>query len=255
MEHFIQVEDFGSNKDAKKVIINNTKSKNALSDDVIIQLVETLQKLEDDTQTRFIVIAGAGDVFSAGGDIKMMRSRSGMFAGDPNQLRKNYQRLIQKIPLLMENMETITIAAVDGPAIGAGLDLACMCDFRIGTKRSFYAESFAKIGLIPGIGGSFFLMRLIGYARAMDLTLTGRRFSSDEALQWGVLNKICDDEKLDESVSELLDQLRPNSQMAMEMAKKSLRYAYLNDHRMTLDLLSSYQGICQTDDDHLTRLR
>ena len=82
-------------------------------------------------------------------------------------------------------METVTIAAIDVPAIGAGLDLACMCDFRIGTKRSFYAESFAKIGLIPGIGGCFFLMRLVGYARAMDLTLTGRRFSSKECLRMG----------------------------------------------------------------------
>jgi 2-(1,2-epoxy-1,2-dihydrophenyl)acetyl-CoA isomerase len=255
MGKFIKVENFNDHQDTMRVIIQNKKSKNALSDHVIVELVDALTTLEDDPATRFIVISGEDNVFSAGGDIKMMRSRSGMFSGDPNVLRKNYQRLIQKIPLLIENMETITIAAIDGPAIGAGLDLACMCDFRIGTKRSFYAESFTKIGLIPGIGGSFFLMRLIGYARAMELTLTGRRFDSTEALQFGLLNKVCEDAELDSSVNDYLEMLRPNSQMAMEMAKKSIRYAYLHDHRMTLDLLSSYQGICQTEDDHLDRIR
>ena len=102
MEKFILVEDFDKHKDTKKIILNNPKSKNALSDEVIVQFLETLQALEDDEQTRFIVITGAENVFSAGGDIKMMKDRSGMFAGDANQLRKNYQRLIQKYPCLLK---------------------------------------------------------------------------------------------------------------------------------------------------------
>lgn len=251
---YIQCENFLNHTDTKCVVINNPKAKNALSDEVIVELLATLEQLEDDPAVRFIVLRGAGDAFSAGGDIKMMRARQGMFAGNPNELRKNYQKLIQKIPQQIERMEKIIIAAIDGPAIGAGLDLACMCDFRLATQRSYFAESFARIGLIPGIGGSFFFMRLIGYAKAMELTLTGRKFNAAEASGMGMLSQVVADDALEAQVDALLAQLRPNSQMAMEMAKKSLRYAYQNDHRIILDLLSSYQGICQNDPDHIQRL-
>lgn len=251
---YIKCSNFQQCQDTRLVVIDNPKAKNALNDQVVEELLETLEQLENDPTVRFIVLKGAKDAFSAGGDIKMMRAREGMFAGTPNELRKNYQRLIQKIPQQIERMEKILIAGIDGPAIGAGLDLACMCDFRIGTEQAYFAESFAKIGLIPGIGGSYFLMRLVGYSKAMELTLTGRVFKAQEALELGVLNQISERDQLDQNISLLLDQLRPNSQMAMEMAKKSIRYAYQNNHQIILDLLSSYQGICQTDSDHLNRL-
>lgn len=237
-----------------EITINNPKAKNALSDNVITDLLNALSDADKDETIDFIILKGANQCFSAGGDIKMMRAKEGMFSGSPNQLRKNYQNQIQEIPQLIEKMETILIASIEGPAIGAGLDLACMCDFRIASKSAYFAESFVKIGLIPGIGGSFFLMRLIGYAKAMELTLTGRKFDASEALQIGMLNQVVEDNKLEETVYSLIEQLNKNSKMAMQMAKKSIKYAYQNDYRVILDLLSSYQGICQTDEDHLNRL-
>ncbi len=95
---------------------------------------------------------------------------------------------IQQIPLTIEALHTPIIAMVNGPAIGAGCDLACMCDIRMGCRHSRFGETFAKLALVPGDGGTFFLQRVIGYAKAMELTLTGRIVTAEEALSLGLLN-------------------------------------------------------------------
>ena len=109
-----------------------------------------------------MVITGAGKAFSSGGNVKHMLERKGSFGGDVHEVQKRYREGIQRIPLALHRLEVPSIAAINGPAIGAGFDLACMCDIRIASTDATMAESFINVGIIPGDGGAWFLQRLIG---------------------------------------------------------------------------------------------
>ena len=132
-----------------------------------------------------LVLTGDGSAFSSGGNVREMSERSGIFGGSIQQIQDQYRRGIQRIPLAMEAAEVPLIAAINGPAIGAGFDLACMCDLRIGSAAAVMGETFVNLGIIPGDGGAWFLQRLVGYQRAAELTLTGRLVSAQEALALG----------------------------------------------------------------------
>jgi enoyl-CoA hydratase/carnithine racemase len=129
-----------------------------------------------------------------------------------------------------------------------------MCDFRFGTAQTKFSENFVKVGLVPGDGGTFFLQRVIGYARAMELTLTGRSVHADEAVKIGLLNKICDDDKLESEVLSFAQQLAKLPPAAMQLSKKAMRHSYMHDLQSSLDLLAGYQGIAQRTSEHFKAL-
>ena len=156
-----------------EIKLNRPEASNAFTIDMIDELCSCLKTADNDPAVRAIIITGEGKNFCAGGDIKSMVNKSEMFSGDPNQLRKNYMYGIQQIPQTMEQIETPVIAAINGAAIGAGLDFCCMCDIRIAAEDAKFGETFVKLGLIPGDGGAFFLQRVVGYSKAIELTLTG----------------------------------------------------------------------------------
>ena len=147
--------------------LNLPEKRNPLNDQTIVELVDALKIADRDPKVRVILLTGAGKGFSSGGDIKAMRDRIEMFAGESYELKERYQVGIQQIPLTIEAMATPIIALVNGAAIGAGCDLACMCDLRLGTKQAKFGETFAKLGLVPGDGGTYFLPRVVGYARSL----------------------------------------------------------------------------------------
>jgi len=125
-----------------------------------------------------------------------MKDKSGMFAGESNQLRETYQAGIQQIPLTISQLKTPIIAMVNGAAVGAGCDLAAMCDLRIASTTAIFAETFARVGLVPGDGGAFFLTRLIGYGKAMEMFLTCKNVPAEEAMRIGLVNEVVLPEEL-----------------------------------------------------------
>ena len=131
-----------------------------------------------------LIITGAGSAFSAGGNIKDMAERGGDFAGDVAECAERYRHGIQRIPLALQEVEVPIIAAVNGPAIGAGFDLANMADIRIASEKARFGETFLNLGIIPGDGGAWFMQRLIGYQQAFELTLSGRIIDAAEASRW-----------------------------------------------------------------------
>src|SRR5690606_33765825 len=188
-------------------------------------LVDVLSKADNDKRVRVSVITGAGKNFCAGGDIKAMKDETGMFAGDSDELRRRYQMGIQRIPLAMEAHSKPIIALVNGAAVGAGCDFACMADLRVGSENTFFSETFAKLGLVPGDGGTYFLPRVIGWSRAMEMFLTGRRVEASEAKQWGMLNILSDEGKEVEAARELALQCASMAPTALQMTKKALRFS------------------------------
>ena len=233
------------------LVLNNPERRNALNDDMINEIVKNLELINQDPKVRVLLISAKGKSFSAGGDIKAMANKSEMFEGSSNDLRVSYEFGIQKIARAMERFRKPMIAVVHAGAVGAGADFATMADMRIGCENTFFAETFNHLALVPGDGGTYFLPRVIGYPKAMELFLTGRRVDSEEALKLGLLNQIFSSEKLlDEGVS-LAKKIAEKPPIALEMTKKALKHSWkTRDLESSLDLLSAYQGITQRTEDH-----
>lgn len=234
--------------------LNNPETSNSITYEMIDQLTSELLKAEQNPDVRCIVITGSGKNFCSGGDLNNMLKKQEMFQGEANELRQRYEMGIQRISRTMELISKPVIAAVNGAAAGAGCDLACMCDIRIGTEKSVFLESFAKIGLVPGDGGTFFLQRVVGYAKAMEMTLTARAVKSDEALKIGLLNTVVTENELITETQKWADQISVNAPVAVQMAKKAMKISYLHDLQTSLDLLAAYQGIAQRTTDHFEAL-
>lgn len=237
------------------ITLNRPHCSNAFSDEMITGLCHLLREADWDDDVRVIILTGAGKTFCAGGDVKAMEEKSGMFAGDPEELMRRYIRGIQQIPLTIEALRTPLVAMVNGPAIGAGCDLACMCDIRVGCRHSRFGETFARLALVPGDGGTFFLQRIVGYAKAMELSLTGRIVPAEEAHSLGLLNYLIKAETLKEETTKLAISIAANSPVAVSMIKKALRQARTAEISGHLDLLAAFQGITQRTEDHFERVR
>lgn len=232
------------------VMLNRPEASNAFSDEMITSLVTMLPKADTDSRVRVILFTGSGKNFCAGGDVKAMKDETGMFAGPSEELRRRYQRGIQRIPLAMEALSKPVIAVVNGAAVGAGCDFACMADMRVAGPKAFFAETFAKLGLVPGDGGTYFLPRVIGWPRAMEMFLTGRRVEASEAKQWGMLNVLSEEGKEVEAARELALQCASMAPTALQMTKKALRFSQKAELSQALDMLAAFQGITQRTDDH-----
>jgi len=235
--------------------LNNPEQSNAISLEMVDSLTQVLKHADFDSAVRVIVIKGEGPSFCAGGDVKAMQNKTGMFAGESNELRMRYMHGIQQIPKCIEDLSKPLIAMVHGAAIGAGCDLAMMCDLRIGTAKSKFGETFVKLGLVPGDGGTFFLQRVIGYAKAMQMSLTGDLIAGEEAHRWGLLNYFVKEEELEAETQKLAEKIAGNAPVAVQMTKKAMKTAYLSDLQTVLDLSAAYQGITQRTQDHFAALQ
>jgi len=232
------------------ITLNSTENMNAISYDMIDSLTSVLYKADSDPQIKVIVITGAGVAFSAGGDVKAMHEKTGMFTGDSNELRMRYMQGIQRIPKCIEDLSKPIIAMVNGPAVGAGCDLAMMCDLRIGSEKAKFGETFAKLGLVPGDGGSFFLTRVLGYSKALQMTLTCEMYEGQRAYDFGLMNYFVQSDQLENETVLLAQKISALSEVAIQMVKKSFKAAYLHDLYVNLDLLAAFQGIAQRTSDH-----
>ena len=209
---------------------------------------------EGENAVRAIILTGEGKIFSAGGNVKEMADRDGMFGLEPLDQRRAYIDGIQRIPRALSRLEVPTIAAVNGPAIGAGCDLAMMCDLRIASELASFAESFVQIGLIPGDDGTWFLPSAIGYARAAEMTLTGDRIDAPTALDWGMVSDVVAHEDLLEAARRLADRITKNPGHVLRMAKRLLQESRTGTMESTLGLAAAMQPLAHREPEHLHRI-
>ena len=232
--------------------LNRDDLRNALTGTALIEdIVRTAAWANESPDVGALVITGAGSAFSAGGNIKEMRDRSGSFAGGVAELEERYRRGIQRIPLALDRVEVPTIAAVNGPAIGAGCDLACMCDLRLASTKALFGETFVNLGIIPGDGGGWFLQRLIGTQRAAELTFTGRLIKAGEARDIGLLLEVLEPDALMPRVLEIAGEIAGKPPQALRYAKRLMKIAQRTELRDFLDLCATLQGVCHNTEDHL----
>lgn len=232
--------------------LDQPASMNAITDEVTVDaLCERFEQVQRDASIRALIITGAGRVFSSGGNIKHMRERSGSFAGDAIAVRNGYRRGVQRIPRALSEFEVPTIAAVNGPAVGAGLDLALMCDLRVASERATFAESFVRVGIVPGDGGAWFLPRIVGWARAHEMALTGETIDAEMALQWGLVSRVVAPDELMVTARALADRVAANPPHAVRLTKRLLREAQTLALGPSLELAAAYQGALHQTEDHL----
>ncbi|MCD2114595.1 enoyl-CoA hydratase-related protein [Rhodococcus rhodochrous] len=235
--------------------INVPESGNAITGTDFIEAFEdAVASANTDTNVRAVVLTGAGKIFSSGGNVKDMATCSGMFGLDPRRQRYTYVDSIQRIPRALERLEVATIAAVNGPAVGAGCDLAMMCDIRVASECASFAESFVQLGLIPGDGGTWFLPRAIGYERAALMTLTGDRIDSNTALQWGLVSWVVPHDDLIARALEVANNIAKNPPESLRMAKRLLQESRTAGLESVLGMAAAMQPLAHLDPEHHQRL-
>lgn len=231
--------------------LNRPDIRNAItSDRMISEIVEACENTQADDSIKVLLVTGAGSAFSAGGNVKDMYEQKGMFAGNPEQLRDNYRRGIQRIPLAFSRLDVPVIAAVNGAAIGAGCDLACMCDLRIASERAQFGETFVSVGLIPGDGGAFFLPRIVGFAKACELTFTARVIDSKEALRIGLVNEVVPHDLLMERSRQIAEEIARQPGKILRMAKRLLYLSQSKTLQDVLEVSAAYQALCHHSPEH-----
>ena len=231
---------------------NRHDVRNTLTDtNLINEIVDTVEWANNNKDVSVLVFTGAGSTFSAGGNVKDMVDRKNDFAGDVEELEKRYRRGIQRIPLALHKAEMPVIAAINGPAIGAGFDLANMCDLRIASTKAKFGETFVNLGLIPGDGGTWFMQRLIGYQQAAELTFTGRIIDAVEAKALGLVLDVVDPDDLMPRVMQLATELANKPAASLRLTKRLMKAAQRQELPDFLDLCAVFQAVCHNNPEHL----
>jgi len=231
--------------------INLPEKRNPISDEEVVRaLVGAVDRVNRDRDVRAVVLTGAGSAFSAGGDVKKMADRQGIFGGHPHQVRDGYRYGIQQIPLAFHGCEVPVVAAVNGPAVGAGCDLALMCDLRVAADTAWFAESFVKLGIIPGDGGAWLLPRVVGPARAAEMALTGDRVDAQTALEWGLVNQVVPAAELMDAALALARRIAVNPPHSVRMGKKLLRESGHQTLASHLEMSAAMQALAHHAPDH-----
>jgi len=231
--------------------LNRPRERNALSTQAQWdELVSCCERIRRDESIKVVILTGAGTAFSAGGNVKDMRDKRGIASGSPYAIAQSYQTGIQRIPLALHQLEVPTIAAVNGPAVGAGCDLACMCDIRIASENARFAESFVKLGIVPGDGGAWLLQRAVGYQRAAELSFTGDMIDAQTALAIGLVTRVVPHDLLMPNARELATRIAANSGPALRMAKRLLRQAQTARLDETLQLSAALQALAHHTPEH-----
>ena len=197
-----------------------------------------------------LVLTGSGRSFSAGGNVKDMQAHRGAFAGSVYELQDRYRRGIQRMALAMRAVEIPTIAAVNGAAIGAGFDLACMCDLRLAAENATMGETFINLGIIPGDGGAWLLQRLVGYQTAALLTFTGRVLGADEALRLGIVGEVVAPGALAQRTRELAGEIAAKPPQALRLTKRLMTGAQRQDLGQLLEISAAFQGMSHHSPEH-----
>jgi enoyl-CoA hydratase/carnithine racemase len=203
-----------------------------------------------DSSCRVVILTGAGRAFSAGGDIKAMQHKSGSFAGTAPAIADGYRDNIHRMLRALYGLRVPLIAAVNGPAIGLGCDLACLADIRIASENAKFGVTFLKLGLIPGDGGTWILPRVIGMSRAAELFFTGEVIDAHTAAAWGLVSRVVAPEALMDEARALAARIARLPPHALRQTKALLRQGQQVSYDTALEMAASAQALMHTTADH-----
>lgn len=227
------------------ITLNRPKSRNSFTLPMIREWERLLKQCRDDNGVRVVVLTGAGDrAFCSGVDLSWLGEER-----TPLERKRDLHDGIQRVALAVDDLDKPLIASINGVAVGAGLDMALMCDMRVMSTTARLSEAYVKLGLAPGDGGAYYLPRLVGISRALELLLTGDAIGADEALRIGLVNRVAAPDQLLSETMRLARALAANPPQSVRMIKRAARQSASIDLRTALDLASSHLALLATTDD------
>ncbi|SDL95922.1 enoyl-CoA hydratase/isomerase family protein [Bacillus sp. OK048] len=219
------------------VKLNRPEIRNAIVVEMREELIELFKSIDRDDEIRVVVLTGEGKAFSAGGDLSTLRGIDAV--SGRKRLRLGHDMIKAVL-----NLEKPVIAAVNGAAAGAGISLALACDMVFASRSSFFVQSFSKVGLVPDLGITHLLPKLIGRQRALELMFTGEQITAEQAYQLGIINRITENDSLLDEVYSVAQKLVDGPGMSMGFAKKLVNRSIHADLDETFELESFAQGLC-----------
>jgi len=231
--------------------LNRPEIRNSIS---AIDMVEAIEaaclRVSRDHGVSCVILTGAGSAFCSGGNVKDMADRAEEMQKRPYDTRHWYREGIQRIPLALDRLEVPTIAAVNGHAIGAGCDLAMMCDIRVASEKALFAESFVKLGIIPGDGGAWLLPRAVGRSRAFEMAFTGDMIDAQTALAYGLVSHVTPPDQLMAKAREIAARIVANPPETLRMTKRLLKESEFQRLDSSLEMAAAMQSLAQATRDH-----
>jgi enoyl-CoA hydratase/carnithine racemase len=226
------------------ILLNRPTRKNAFTGPMIDEWARILVEARTDPEVNVIVVTGAPGAFCSGADLSgFSEERS------PMSQKTVLTDRIHRIPLALQDLDKPVIAAVNGVAVGAGMDMALMCDIRLAARSARFTEGYVKVGLVPGDGGCYFLPRIVGLAKALELLWTGDVIDADEALRLGIVNHVYEDESFQRQAAAFAHRLAAGPQINLRMIKRATYQSANSDLRTALDLISSHMAVIRSTHD------
>ena len=228
------------------ITLNRPDKLNAFTRDMLDGWQKSLTEAQNDPDVHVVVVTGAGRAFCSGGDVGRMRD------GEPSALdgKNGLWEGVHRVPKQLEQMDKPVIAMVNGLAVGAGMGMSVMCDVRIAAESARFSTGYVKVGLVPGDGDTYFLPRLVGAAKALELLWTADFIESDEALRLGIVQRVVPDGDLKQQTYALAKQIADGPQIPIRMIKRLVYQSLRLDLRTHLDLVSSHMGLVRQTADH-----
>ena len=227
--------------------LNRPEKLNAFTDDMIDAWLDLLETYRTSDAVNVIVITGTGRAFSTGGDV----GKFGDYASrSPADVKARLTENVQRLALKVQEIDKPVIAAVNGIATGGGVDVALMCDLRFAARSARFAETYVRMGLLPGAGGAYYLPRIVGTAKALELFWSSETIDAEEALRMGLVNRVFDDDRLVEETLAFARKVARSAPLAVRLLKKVLYQSAATDLRGALELDASNMPIVRLSEDH-----
>lgn len=227
------------------ILLNRPHRKNAFTLDMVDAWADALLEAGNDPDVRVVVVTGAGGSFCSGVDLSDFKGEKRSPLGEKELLT----RRVHRVALALEGIDKPVVAAVQGPAVGAGMDMALLCDLRFAGRSARFSEGYIKVGLVPGDGGCWLLPRTVGTSKALHLLWTGDFVEGEEALRIGLADELHDDEDLMDAVYAYAARLAGQPPVAVRMIKRAVRQGARTDLPTALDLISSHMAVVTATED------
>jgi enoyl-CoA hydratase/carnithine racemase len=232
------------------ITLNRPGRRNAFTPDMLAAWAAAVRMAQRDQAVRVVVVKGAGHAFCSGVDLDAFES----IDATPLARRRFMTDVVHPVARAVQDLDKPLIACVEGPAYGAGLDMALMCDLRVAGRSAKLAASYVNIGLVPGDGGAWLLPRLVGSAKALELLWTGDAVSADKALAFGLVNHVYDDQDVEYEALSLARKIAAKSPVAVRLIKQSVRQFATVDFETSLEIVASHLAVIQSTSDHAEAL-
>jgi enoyl-CoA hydratase/carnithine racemase len=233
------------------ITMNRPEVRNALTGTGVLEgLLTALDTIKDDPDLSVLVLTGAGSAFSAGGNLKDMRASEDIFEGSARQIAESYRSSILRLMRTVASLDLVTIASINGPAIGGGCDLALLCDLRVASSLATFGQPVVDLGLVPGDGGAWILPRIVGWQRAAELIFTGRIVDAPAALAMGLVLEVVEANQLEDRAGALASTIADKPPNALRLTKRLLRHARSTDFDAFLDMTAAFQAISHHTEEH-----